>query len=521
LHDADLLAVSLTDLDRGGYKLNDYLSAKKDLPDAVVMSLIAADRIRLAPRPFPSDEFRARSRNQFVSVIQQQANKRPLAPLQSITRRLRGIVLGPAFGPVAAVLLSASGAGAWSASMMARPNSVLYPAKVAAEQLQLAAAVTPDERAEISISIATARLVEADVELKAGNVSLAAVLLSQVDREFSEALAIVAAQPERIVGNPVLAQLDRRLTVLRSERDQTGALVATGTLVAANSTDSVGGAVADAASANVIASAQSTVVASASTSSQTVRSDVAASLDESVRLCRLLVAQAQAADPNAALATAISYAAVVHGLSTSDNNVVATLQREREALTAVLPTTTTSTSGAIRLALSALDDVLGAGQSSNALSSPNPIPTSLTLPYSAQVSSAASTRSDIPAPLPTPKNPRSPAAEPAVGSETKMPRLLPALPGPLIPVLSAFSPRVIVDPPNKPERRQPIKAEKPNAPVSAIGGIPIVRPAIERRRKSLKTIGQPGRHPLAAIAPVPSRVTSIGRIASIKVRNHK
>ncbi len=526
MHDADLLAVSLADLDRGGYKLNEYLSAKKDLPDSVTMSLIAADRIRLAPRPFPSDEFRARSRGRFVALVQKQANRRSGSPLQTVTRRIRGIVLGPALGPVAAVLLSASGAGAWSASLMARPNSVLYPAKIAAERLQLAVAVTPEEKAEICISIAAERLVEADAELKAGNASLAAVLLSQFDQEYSEARAMVAAQPEYVVGNPQVVQLDRRLSALRSIRDQAGALVATGTIVVANSADSVTGAIAQGTTApgtpvgtNSLV-APSTVVASDATSSQTVRSDVAAMLDGSKRLCRILIAQAQAGDAHSALATAGSYAAVVHELSTSDNNVAETLQLERGALDAALPTATTATSGAIRLALSSLDDVLGVAESSATRSPANPMTTPQASPDFAKVRTTSPTGSDIPVRLPTPTNPGSRVGGPAATSESKMLRIFPTLPGPLVPVISAFSPRVTVEPSNKPESQHPSKAEKPNVPVSAIGGVPSVHPAIERRRKSHASVAHPVRRPTAGIAREPPQDTATGRIPATKVKKH-
>jgi hypothetical protein len=164
--------------------------------------------------------FRARARARLIESIQAEAlASRPTA---SPWQRLARSILRPALAPVAALWLLFSATGVWTASASALPGTPLYPAKRAAEAVELFTAITPAQRAQVELGIASARLQEAEAEAQAGNSAEVVALLASSDHELalarssgasgSEVNAPVqgnASAPTVVDGNPPTAPATR------------------------------------------------------------------------------------------------------------------------------------------------------------------------------------------------------------------------------------------------------------------------------------------------------------------------
>ncbi len=125
---------------------------------------------------------------------------------------VRGVALG-------AVLLTL-GMGAVVSSAETLPDDLLYPVKIATEQVRLALADAPGDRAGVELSIAEHRLAEAERLAGSGRTSDALVASAMFSQHIASAAAELAPQPETDLG----AQLE---TAFNAQRDRAQALATT------------------------------------------------------------------------------------------------------------------------------------------------------------------------------------------------------------------------------------------------------------------------------------------------------
>jgi hypothetical protein len=205
---ADRLASALAELDQQGWDLDAFLSEHGDLTPTVEAAIRAAARVRRAPRPVPSPEFRARAQARFAVHVLHDRGQTPWR------RRLVGLLM-PAARSVAAACAAAlvlvfALSGIRTASASALPGSPLYPAKLAVEQINLLVAISPDARAQAHLNIAMDRLAEAEAAARQENLALVPALLESYEQQVTSArLAAQAASPaSRDVIARRIAQLD-------------------------------------------------------------------------------------------------------------------------------------------------------------------------------------------------------------------------------------------------------------------------------------------------------------------------
>jgi hypothetical protein len=188
----DLLDWYLADLARQDEDLEHYLATRPDIPREVVDALQAAAWLERVPRQVPSPAFRARVHQRLAAAHRDEAGR--VASRSSIVRRrvpsLRRIAVPLAAGLTLLFVVQ----GVFSASATALPETPLYPAKLAFEQLAVATAITPEQKARAHWAIAAVRLQEAATEVQAGHPDVAERLLGTYAHEVG-----VAQEAERAV----------------------------------------------------------------------------------------------------------------------------------------------------------------------------------------------------------------------------------------------------------------------------------------------------------------------------------
>jgi hypothetical protein len=444
MRDVDRLTACLAELDRSGWKVGEYLATRSDLPESMRLSLQAAGMVRGLPRPVPSDAFRARSRSHLITFIQNQAFQNPTRNRQARIQQAVGRFLRPVLVPVAAVALVLSGsAGVWSASASSLPGTPLYGAKLAIERFQLLTAFTPDQQLSVHLSVASARLQEANAETWVGNRASGERLLGEYDGEIAKAQSILLSQASQPGADNILAQSDWELVLLQEQRER---------LVNASSAPAVAAeAPAPATSSDDLAAIQPTVspvdpsklqpsnsnlanqsasagdessneaaqgpglvgisggvgvagVAVARTDQTTTSAvpDAQKASDRLDRLVKVLLAQASAGDAAGAAATAQEFALGVKDGEANGTLSVNSLMFDRSRLQEALAVAPASTRESLRVALSAIyDAVPGSRPIPKAVVTPHPAaPAAPVLPSSSNAP-AAIQPTEAPAAAPT------------------------------------------------------------------------------------------------------------------------
>lgn len=216
----DLLASYLTELEQLGWAVEDMVNAHPELTDSLRSALRAAARVRQAPVPVPSAEFRARARAHFAQRV-------PAKAVRATRRRgfslPVGSILRPIAVPVAAALLLIFAFGGIStAAASALPGTPLYPAKLIVERVQLLVAYTPEQQAAAHLSIAAARLQEAAAINNSGSSAEVPTLL----QNFHEQVAAAEAAANRIRSPQYHQQVDREIASLEERQRQIPPVVA-------------------------------------------------------------------------------------------------------------------------------------------------------------------------------------------------------------------------------------------------------------------------------------------------------
>lgn len=200
--ESDLLASYLAELERTGWDVEQFLASRSEVSESVQAMVRVAARVRRAPRPVPSAEFRRRARARFEARLS--ADGAGAEARQSPVRKPLLAALRPIAVPLAAVLAMALVAGGiGTASASALPGSPLYPAKLAIEQARLLVASTPEEQVQTHLSIAATRLQEAVVEKKHGDPAVVASLLRSYQQQIADAEAAAAQVKSPAYGRQV------------------------------------------------------------------------------------------------------------------------------------------------------------------------------------------------------------------------------------------------------------------------------------------------------------------------------
>ncbi|HET7701692.1 MAG TPA: DUF5667 domain-containing protein [Candidatus Limnocylindria bacterium] len=135
-------------------------------------------------------------------------------------------------GLALAALLVSAGLGATAASADTLPDELLYPVKIASEEIRLALAGTPEDRAAVELSIAEHRLREAE-RLATGGRTSDALVASAI---YSQHIASAAAELAPIAATSDLAlQLEARFASQRGRALTLASTLATNTRSAAAS----------------------------------------------------------------------------------------------------------------------------------------------------------------------------------------------------------------------------------------------------------------------------------------------
>jgi Domain of unknown function (DUF5667) len=347
----------------------------------------------------------------------------------------------------AAMLVLGGTAGIWSASAAALPGSPLYGAKVGIERLQLLTAFTPAQQVSVHLSVASARLQEADAETGVGNRAEGEYLIQAYDGEIAQAQAILLSQANAPGSDSLLAQSDWELVMLQEGRQRLvsstlapavpsgvpNVAPSAGNLVVANPTVSpddpsklqrtqadigLGGnnpadnSVTTAPAPGIVGVSGGVGVASVAVGPADVSTDTSNAATVSVtdrldRLVRILLTQASAGDSVSAGTTAQEFALDVKAELADGTLSIDRLMYDRSRLEAALGVAPTSTQGALLLALNAIyDAVPGSRPLSAAAASSVTAPATPLAPAPVDSSSPSST---APVVIPTPIPGRAPA----------------------------------------------------------------------------------------------------------------
>ena len=203
----------LDDVARGRRRLDSIHDAK--LREAVRTAL----RIHQTGAAAPDDYARLRMRARVLSRLDPKGPSfldNAWIALDMLSRPAPYIVRGIALS----ALLVVVGMGATVAAADTLPDDLLYPVKLASEQVRLALATAPDDRASVEISIAEHRLSEAERLAVSGRTSDALVASAM----YSQHVASAAAELVPSEASGVALQLESTFT---NQRDRAGVLADT------------------------------------------------------------------------------------------------------------------------------------------------------------------------------------------------------------------------------------------------------------------------------------------------------
>jgi len=152
-----ILADCLDAIEQRGSTFDECLVSHPDHSAALVELLPIAVALRSAPAVAPSPEFRAKARRRLVARLP--ARSVPAAPRRSLVPAL--VLRRPALIMVLIVAVVAMlGSGIVAASAASLPNDLLYPVKMAVEELRLSLSPDSLNRSNLHLAFAAERLDE-------------------------------------------------------------------------------------------------------------------------------------------------------------------------------------------------------------------------------------------------------------------------------------------------------------------------------------------------------------------------
>lgn len=188
-----ILADCLDAIEQRGSTFDECLVGYPDHSAALADLLPIASALRSAPAVAPSPEFRAKARRRLVARLP--ARSVPAAPRRSLVPVL--VLRRPAFIMVlivAVVVMLSSGIVAASAASL--PNDLLYPVKIAVEELRLSLSPDSLNRSNLHLAFAAERLDEIDRLISADRGSDAPIALDNFTAHIRAAASIANAVPD-------------------------------------------------------------------------------------------------------------------------------------------------------------------------------------------------------------------------------------------------------------------------------------------------------------------------------------
>ena len=218
----DVLAGCLELLDQGKSVeecLAQVRSGGSDLGSDFEGLLRAATRLRAAPKLHPRPGFRLAARARILAAAAAPRRRRLLDDWWQ--RSFATAIVRTAAAALAAVVVVG---GTVTASESSGPGDVLYPAKLAIEQAQVAVTPSEEARAELYLMRADRRLAELVDETESGDYSRADNLVDEYAKAATAAIAAAQRAPAQDQASSAAEAIDSRiqgqLKTLRSVMDK-------------------------------------------------------------------------------------------------------------------------------------------------------------------------------------------------------------------------------------------------------------------------------------------------------------
>lgn len=200
-----ILADCLDAIEQRGSTFDEYLVGHPDHSAALVELLPIALALRSAPAVAPSPEFRANARRRLVARLSARsvsaAPRRSLAPALVLRRPALIMVL-----IVAVVAMLGSGIVAASAASL--PNDLLYPVKMAVEELRLSLSPDSLNRSNLHLAFAAQRLDEIDRLIRVERGSDAPIALDNFTAHIRAAASIANVVPDTADRNALIEHVN-------------------------------------------------------------------------------------------------------------------------------------------------------------------------------------------------------------------------------------------------------------------------------------------------------------------------
>jgi len=160
----------------------------------------------------PPAEFKARARYQFRSALQEAPSKKRLSFLGWLPR-------WATVGAIVLVVLLAGGGTIAAASYNSMPDNLLYPAKLATEQVQLALTFSDTGKANLNAELADRRVAEIIYIANKGDAQKVEAITQRLDKRLTM-LARFTSLPEVAEAPRMLESLPPSLQPAEAERSQ-------------------------------------------------------------------------------------------------------------------------------------------------------------------------------------------------------------------------------------------------------------------------------------------------------------
>ena len=164
--------------------LRNYPEQASELQPLLRTAIAAQKASAIEPRP----EFKASSRYQFYSQMQEEAKKG-----RSPFKRLRW-----ATAPIIGAVIVASGSGTVLAAENSMPEDFLYPVKLATEQAQIALTLSETGKAKLHVKFADRRVTEITVTAEKGKPEMIVTLTENMNRHLEKMEVLVNVQQTEI-----------------------------------------------------------------------------------------------------------------------------------------------------------------------------------------------------------------------------------------------------------------------------------------------------------------------------------
>lgn len=171
-----------------------------------------AAQLRAVPAPSIRPEFRGEARDRIIAHARR-TPRSSASPLRGRWLRTRTALVYLGRGLAAALALTLAAAGTAGVSASSMPGEVLYPTKLAVEQVQLAVISGESRRIELRLAFAERRLEEIDAAARAGDHAAVAELAWRYESEL-ESIVAASRQTEAPIDDLLRKHFERGTVVI-------------------------------------------------------------------------------------------------------------------------------------------------------------------------------------------------------------------------------------------------------------------------------------------------------------------